>query len=207
MKHRLNTDFNAEPQKRGWTLIELLALIFIISITAVVYLFIAPKYGVVVGIGTGIVTIVACFFIVIQFYRWRWRKDKQRLQELREKYQAIYHVNALPVDEGNLRKAAGAEIKIGDYGWEAGPLRKDGLIYLQGLTPEWHVVWHAGFRPEQIEKVATKPASQYDYWHPYWAKVPTPPPCPFPILARSTATMGLPHHSHRYFENYPRRTN
>jgi prepilin-type N-terminal cleavage/methylation domain-containing protein len=199
MKHGLNT----ETRKRAYTLIELLAVIFIVAITSAIYLPISKNYGVGAGIGAGFVTIVVCVLIIAQLYRWRWRRDKQRLQELREKYQAIYRVIALPADERNLRKATGAEIKIGDYGWEAGSLRKDGLIYLQGLTSEWHVVWHAGFRPEQIEKVATKPVSQYDRWHPYWAEVPPPPPCPFPILARSTATMGLPHHSHRYFESYP----
>ena len=191
--------------EKGWTLIELLAVIFIVAITSAIYLPVAGKYGVGAGIGAGFIAIVVCVIMVVQFYRWSWRKDEQRLRELREKYQAIYRVNAIPADEGNLRMAAGAEIKIGDYGWEAGPLREDGLIYLQGLTTEWHAVWHAGFRLEQIKRVATKPASQYDRWHPYWATVPPPPPCPFPILARPTATMGFPHHSHRYFENYPAR--
>ena len=199
MKHRLNT----EKQERAYTLIELLAVIFITAITSAIYVSSSKKYGVVTGIGAGFVTILVCVLIIVQFYRWSQRKDKQRLQELREKCQAIYRVNTLPTDGANLQKAIGAEIKIGDFGWEAGSLRKDGLIYLQGLTPGWHVVWYAGFRPEQIERVATKPISQYDHWHPYWAKVPPPPPCPFPILARPTATMGLPHHSHRYFENHP----
>lgn len=203
MKHRLNTDINSNQQLRGYTLIEVLALTFIVSITGLVYSFSSQTFGVGIGIGAGFITIVICVLVVVQFYRWSWRKDRQRLQDLREKHQDVYCVKVLPTDEGNLRIAAGAEIQIGDLGWEAGPLRKDGLIYLQGLTPEWHVVWHAGFRPDQIEKVATKPISQYDYWHPYWAKVPPPPSCPFPVLARITATMGLPHHSHRYFENYP----
>jgi prepilin-type N-terminal cleavage/methylation domain-containing protein len=203
MKRALKNTEPSRKTEKGWTLIELLAVMFIVAITSAIYLPIAKKYGVTTGVGTGFVTIVVCVFIVIQFYRWSWRSNKQRLQELREKYQAIYRINTLPVDKKNFRKATGAEIKIGDFGWEAGPLRKDGLIYLQGLTPEWYVVWHAGFRPDQIEKVALKSASQYDHWHPDWAKVPTPSPCPFPILARPTATMGFPHHSHRYFENYP----
>jgi prepilin-type N-terminal cleavage/methylation domain-containing protein len=193
----------SQKTEKGYTLIELLAVIFIITITGAIYSPVAKKYGVGTGIGAGFITIVVCVLIIIQFYRWSWRSDKKRLQELREKYQTIYRVNALPADKKNLRKATGAEIKIGDFGWEAGPLRKDGLIYLQGLTPEWYVVWHAGFRPEQIEKVALKSASQYDHWHPDWAKVPAPSPCPFPILARPTPTMGLAHHTHRYFENYP----
>jgi hypothetical protein len=203
MKHRLNTDIHTEQRRRGYTLIELLALIFIIAITGLVDSFIAQRYGIGVRIGVGFITILFCVLVTVQFYRWSWRRDRQRLQELRVKYQDIYRVKVLPTDEGNLRIAAGAEIKTGDFGWEAGPLHKDGLIYLQGLTSEWHVAWHAGFHPDQIEKVGTKPVSQYDHWHPYWAKVPPPPSCPFPILARVTTTMGLPHHSHRYFENYP----
>ena len=199
------TEARKMKREKGYTLIELLAVIFIVAVTSVVYQSVAKQYGVGVGIGAGFITIMVCVFIVVQFYRWSWRKNARRLQELSEKYQTIYRVKDLPSDEKNIRKAADAEIKIGDYGWEAGPLGKDGLIYLQGLTPEWHVVWHAGFRPEQIEREATKPASQYDRWRPYWAKVPPPPPCPFPILARQTATMGLPHHSHRYFETYPAR--
>src|SRR5580698_5233235 len=107
---------NTEPSRKtekGWTLIELLAVMFIVAITSVIYLPIAKKYGVTTGVGTGLVTIVACVFIIIQFYRWSWRSNKQRLQELREKYKAIYRVNAFPVDNKNLRKATGAEIKIG----------------------------------------------------------------------------------------------
>jgi len=100
-------------------------------------------------------------------------------------------------------KPEGAEIQIGDYGWDARPNRRNGLIHLQGLTERWQVVWHAGFRPDQIQRIAAKPASQYDYWIPYWAKRPPPPPCPFPVRMRNTPTMGLPHHSGRYFENHP----
>lgn len=108
-----------------------------------------------------------------------------------------------PPPSKSIVKPAAAEIQIGDYGWDARPSSEDGLIHLQGLTPKWQVVWHAGFRPDQIEKVAVKPASQYDYWAPYWAKPPPPPPCPYPVRERNTPTMGLPHHSGRYFENYP----
>src|SRR5476649_327672 len=138
MKHRLNTDFNGQ-QNKGYTLIELLAVIFIVAVATAVYLPVANKYGIGAGIVAVFISILACVLIVVQFYRWSWRSEKQRLQELREKYQNVYRVNILPANERNLRKAVGAEIKIGDFGWEAGPLRKDGLIYLQGLTPEWYV--------------------------------------------------------------------
>jgi hypothetical protein len=49
---------------------------------------------------------------------------------------------------------------------------KHGLIYLQGLTPDWRTVWHAGFQPNQIERIGLKPSSQYDHWVPYWIKTP-----------------------------------
>lgn len=191
------------PTANAYTFIELLAAIFIVTVAMLVYMPLARRHGTAAGIGGAFLAIVVCVLIVIQFYRWSGRRDKRRLQELREKYQNIYLVKSLPPDDGNARLAEDAEIQVGDFGWEAAPLRGDGLIYLQGLTAEWHVVWHAGFRPDQIEKVATKPASQYDYWRPYWSKSPPPPSCPFPIHARATATMGRPHHSNRYFEHYP----
>ena len=106
----------------------------------------------------------------------------------------------LPSAQLSVIKPQGAEIRIGDYGWEAGPTRSDGLIYLQGLAPDWTVVWHTGFRPDEVERVAEKPTSQYDYWAPYWAKSPPPSPCPFPVADRETMTWGRPHHTHRYFQ-------
>jgi hypothetical protein len=109
---------------------------------------------------------------------------------------------AIPLDAKNIIKPADAEIRVGDFGWEAAPIRNDGLIYLQGLTSGWRVVWHAGFRPEQVERVGPKPSSQYDYWAPYWAK-PSPPICPFPVQERETSDMGLPHFSNKYPMRFP----
>jgi hypothetical protein len=125
--------------------------------------------------------------------------------ELREKYRSIYRVVAVPPEPKIIIIPEGAEIRLGDYGWEAGPIRNDGLIYLQGLTLEWTVVWHVGFTPDQIKMVATKPNSQYDSWRPYWVDLP---PCPFPVIERETLTIGRPHHSHRYLvepASYPTR--
>jgi len=95
----------------------------------------------------------------------------------------------MPTDESTIKKPKDSEIKVGDYGWQAEPIRNDGLIYLQGLTAEWQVVWYAGFHPEQIESVGPKPRSQYD-WDYSWAR--RAPPCPFPVQERKTNTMGLP---------------
>jgi hypothetical protein len=190
---------NRRSVRQAWTLIELLALMFVIAVSTGMGKSVARKHGTWPGIGAGILAAAVCATIVVLFYRWMWRQDKRRLQELREKYHTIYRVIALPTDKTSIRKPEGAEIKVGDYGWEAGPILKDGLIYLQGLTVKWCVVWHAGFRPDQVEKVGPKLSSQYDYWVPDWAKGPPPPPCPFPVQERETPNMGLPHHSHRYF--------
>jgi hypothetical protein len=186
--------------RQAYTLIELLAGIFVVAVTVAVSKSVAGKYGTGSGIGAGIPAALGAAFIVVVFYRWSWRRDRRRLQELQEKYQEIYRVLAIPSDQKSIMKPEGAEIKVGDYGWEAAPIRKDGLVYLHGLTPEWTVVWYAGFRPDQIERVATKPRSQYGIWVPYWAKKPVLPPCPFPVLDRDTLTVGHPHHSHRFLE-------
>lgn len=69
----------------------------------------------------------------------------------------------MPAAQMSIIKPQGAEIRIGDYGWEAGPDPGDGLIYLQGLAPDWTVVWHTGFSRDEVERVAEKPTSQYDY--------------------------------------------
>jgi len=183
----------------AYTLIELLAVMFVVAMTGLVEESVAHRFGRWTGIGAGAVTLIICVMGVVLFYRWSWKRDRRRLQELREKYRGIYRVIALPSDQKIVAKPDGAEIKIGDCGGEAGPVSKDGLIYLQGLTVEWTVVWHAGFRRDQIEWITEKPSSQYDYWVPYWAKSPPPPPCPYPVIERATLTMGRPHHSHRYF--------
>jgi hypothetical protein len=194
------------PVRDAYTLIELLAVTFVVAVTALVGGAAGREYGILPGIGAGILTATSCVMVVIQFYRWMWHRDKRRLQELRDKYRLVYRVTSLPSHQTNIIKPAGAEIRVGDYGWEAEPILKDGLIHLQGLTLEWGVVWDARFRPNEVEQVATKPCSQYDYWVPHWASRSQPPlpPCPFPILLRETLTMGRPHHSGRYMETQTR---
>ena len=189
--------------RKAFTLIELLALIFIIGFATAVFRAVRGNHGLGAAMAASVLAAVVGILLVVLFYRWAWSRDKQRLTHLREQYRSIYRVKELPVDAKSIVKPEGAEIQIGDYGWDARPNRRDGLIHLQGLTARWQVVWHAGFRPDQIEKVAAKPDSQYDYWAPDWAKPPPPPPCPFPVRERSTPTMGLPYHSGHYFENYP----
>lgn len=194
---------NRLSARKAWTLIELLAGMFIILFAGVVSETVRKNHGRGLSLLAGFLGALVGVLLVILFYRWNWSRDKRRLTQLCEDYRNIYQVKELPTDAKNIVKPEGAEIQIGDFGWDARPNRRDGLIHLQGLTARWQVVWHAGFHSDQIEKVATKPASQYDYWAPYWAKPPPPPPCPYSVRERNTPTMGLPHHSGHYFKNYP----
>lgn len=142
------------------------------------------------GAAWGWAAAMAAFLVAAWLVLWlrgvlRRRNERRRLL-LRERYRHIYRVLALPEEA---LKAEGAEVRVGDYGWEAEPLRADGRISLQGLTAGWTVVWHAGFRPEQVEQVAVKPRSQYD-WDAAWLR--NPPPCDYPVIERRTRSMGFP---------------
>jgi len=189
--------------RKAWTLIELLVVIFIVGFVAAVHGAVRAHHDEGLALLASLLAVVISALFIVLFWDWNARSNKRRLNELREKCRTIYQIKELPSYAKNIVKPEGAEIQIGDYGWDARPNRRDGLIHLQGLTTRWQVVWHAGFRPDQIEEVATKPVSQYDYWAPYWAKPKPPPPCPFPIRERNTPTMGLPHHSGHYFKNWP----
>jgi len=186
-------------KRSAWTLIELLACIFMLTATMVTWKSVAATHGAWWGIGAAFSAGSFSVITVVLFYRLMWRLDERGLQKARDKYRAIYRVIAIPTDPKVIVMPEGAEIRVGDYGWEAGPSRNDGLIYLQGLTQDWTVVWHAGLDADEIEKVATKPHSQFDSWYPYWADPPPLPPCPFPVVERKTMTIGRPHHSLSYF--------
>ena len=186
-------------KRSGWTLIELLAVIFVLTTTMVIWQSVATTHGPWWGIGAAFSVGSLSFITVVLFYRWSWRRDERGLQKVRDNYREIYRVIAMPTDPRVIVMPDGAEIRVDDFGWEAGPSRNDGLIYLHGLTLDWTVVWHAGLHPDEIEKVATKSYSQYDSWHPFWADPPRLPLCPFPVVERETMTIGRPHHSHRYF--------
>jgi hypothetical protein len=173
------------------TFIELLTLCFTISLPVAIGLLLARRFGLWVGIAAGLFLATVNIITICLLYRARWRRQAQKRQECREKYTHVYRILALPSHEGGIKKAQGAEIRVGDCGWEAAPLRDDGLIYLQGLNSQWRVIWYAGFRPDQIEKVAPKPQSQYD-WNNTWVK--EPPSCPFPVQEHfhPTINMGFP---------------
>ena len=184
-------------KRSGVTCIEFLLAIFVIWVAMVTWKFVAGRFGTWYGIAAAL---LAGSLTVVLFYACVHLLYKRALQKARDKYRDIYRVIAAPTAPRIIAMAKGAEIKVGDYGWEAGPSRNDGLIYLQGLTPNWTVVWHAGLHPDEVERVGAKPYSQYDSWHPVWAKPPSLPPCPFTVIERKTRTLGRPHHSHRYFD-------
>jgi hypothetical protein len=171
------------------TFIDMMALWVLIGVPIIIGQVVAKKFGLWPGIGAGLLSAVACLIGLARVYGARGERNAKRRREWKEKYCGIYRVIGLPTDETVIKKPPGAEIRVGDFGWEAVPLREDGMIYLQGLSPQWRVVWYAGFRLEQVERVASKPQSQYD-WNYTWFK--NAPPCPFPVQERETTSMGLP---------------
>jgi hypothetical protein len=171
------------------TLIHLLTGIFLVSVPMFTGDRVGKKYGVWAGIGSGIASVPLAAGVLVLFYRALNRQTEEHRREYREKYRYVYRVLAVPADPRNILKPDGAQLMVGDYGWEARPIRRDDLIYLQGLSPRWFVVWHAGFRPDQIERIAPKPCSQYDWDHTW---LDSPPPCPYPVQERETTAMGFP---------------
>jgi hypothetical protein len=171
------------------TCIELLAGIFLIAVPLVTGQQVADSFGLWAGVGAGVVAAGAYVGSLRFLYREKNRRDLRRRGEFREIYRRIYRVVDLPSDKRNIVTPAGAEIRAGDYGWEARPMRNNGLIYLQGLTKEWCEVWWAGFSPEQIEYVGPKPVSQYD-----WLQfIDEKTPCPFPVQRQEPiVAMGPP---------------
>jgi len=110
---------------------------------------------------TGGVIILAGFFSYLRWlYRWADRISAKRRTEIRETYRGIYRVKGAPSSQWSWLKE---NIQVGDYAWERPPWRRDELIYLHGLQEQWGVVWMAGFRPEDVEYVTTKPVSEYDW--------------------------------------------
>jgi hypothetical protein len=133
---------------------------------------VAKYFGAWTGVAAGIAAVIGFLAIMHFLGRISYRRHQRKM---REKYRRIFRVLDLPADEKSVIKPKGAEVRVGDYGWESGPIRKNDLIYLTGFDDRWRMIWWAGFRPDQIEHVGPKPLSQYD-------KPKTP--CPFPVQPR-----------------------
>ena len=173
---------------KAYTIIEMMAVMFVMVVTLY-----AKALGKIYGGNARILIpimgfIAACGVVFLYYYRSGISEGRRR-RSIREKYHYIYRVIEAPPQNSKIKKHSTAVILIGDYGWEAPSLANDGLIYLQGLTSKWGIVWYAGFHPDQIEKVGLKPQSQYD-WKYTWSY--NTPPCPYPIVERETSDLGLP---------------
>jgi prepilin-type N-terminal cleavage/methylation domain-containing protein len=147
-------------KRSGYTLIEVLAAMLVIAAAMFAWMIVADRFGALMGIRAALFAGSISIMAVISFYRWMSHRDECSLNEAREKYLNIYRVVA-SLDPEIIILPDGAEIRVGDYGWEAGPARDDDLIYLQGLTRDWTVVWHAGFHSDEIEKVCEKPCCYF----------------------------------------------
>ncbi len=189
--------------EQALTATEMLAAVFVGVMCVTAYQTVHRDHGFWPAVAAAVLAAAVAIGILALMARRAWNRRQCHLAELRERYRTIYRVKSLPTDPQSVVKREGAEIRIGDYGWEALPTRNDGLIHLQGLTTAWHVVWHAGFGPAQVERVAEKASSQYDHWVPYnLVGTVSQPPCPYPVQKRTTSTMGPPHHSGRYDDTY-----
>ena len=125
-----------QAQRRGVTLIDMLAVIFVLIVPLITFDVVETRFGRSSGIAAGLLSGVAAVITIVAFYWWMGRLNEQKLRELEEKYPLVYRVTALPTDTSGIVKAEGAEIEVGDFGWEAEPIHSDGLTYLHGLTEE-----------------------------------------------------------------------
>ncbi len=180
--------------RRGYTFIELLAMIVIVAAVSSTWTIVRARYGIVMGFLTSLVVTIACACVVVAFYRVSGRRFQIEYKALSEKYSSVYRVLSPPSDNAPVLKADGADIHVGDYGWDAEPLHNDGLIYLHGLSSDWLVLWYAGFRPDQIEKIGPKPRIQYYLPYAWMGAGSQAQPCPFTASAKvpKMATLGHP---------------
>lgn len=189
-------------QRRGWTLLDMLAALFVLTVSLITFDVVATRFGKPAGFMAASLSYSASLSVLFAL-SWRsYLSFQKELRVLSEKYPSVYRVTALPTEPSSLWTAESAStrwtaeaakiIEVGDYGWEAEPIHDDGLTYLQGLTEKWGVVWYAGFRSDQIERVGRKPRSQYSLPDSWYQAGPEVFPCPFPVQSRQTTNLGMP---------------
>lgn len=184
----------SQVNRRGLTLVNMLAALFIIFGSLMPAVLVTSQYGVESGLFAGTIASLGCWGVIIALSAWSHYQFHETLRTLSENYPSIYRVKRVPVDTSRFWMAEGATIEIGDYGWEAKPLHDDGLIYLQGLSERWGVVWYGGFRLDEIEEVGPKPRTQYLLPESWYLVGPDAFPCPFPVQSRQSADLGMPQH-------------
>jgi len=184
----------SQVRKRGFTLVEIVVGVIFLLVVRVTWQAVASGYGTGMGVAAASLSALACAAAIVAFYWAADRLSERKDREFREKYPSVYRVLAAPDEKAPVLKAEGVDIDVGDNGWEAEPIHTDGLVYLHGLSRTWHVVWYAGFRPDQIELIGPKPRSQYDLPYAWRGANAMAHPCPFPVQRHvaPSKTLGLP---------------
>lgn len=179
-------------KRQGYTLIELLAVVFVISVPTLAFQTVAARYGKWARIVAALISAAAAIKAVVAFYRWAGRLREKEVRDLIQKYPLVYRVKGFPTDPSSILAGEGTDIAVGDYGWDAEPIHSDGLTYLHGLTEDWQVAWYAGFRLDQIERIGPKPRLQYYLPYTWVCMGGKAPICPFPVVKRPVTTLGFP---------------
>ena len=175
----------------GFTCFEVMAAIIAVYLPLMLGFVVGHHHGVLSGILAGTCAGAVGGLFVRWFYVWSARRFQQEILELETKYPSVYRILAVPNGLPCV-KADGVEVLPGDYGWEAEPILNDGRIYLQGLTLEWRVAWHAGFEASQIELICQKPRTQYYLPYSWICAGGKPPPCLFPVGQSPANDLGFP---------------
>lgn len=181
----------AKTARRGYSCVEVIVSLLIISTSIIVWYALSRRVGLVVAVAGVAASVALCMLGARAFYTWAGRLGEHERRDLEERYPNVYRVIAVP-PHGPCVIAEGAKVAIGDYGWEAEPINNDGALYLQGLTEEWTVAWYAGFQPDHVELIGKKPRSQYFLPYSWICVGANPPICPFPVLHAPDKSLGFP---------------
>lgn len=185
------TILGKESTRGGFSCIEVTAALVGVVGPVLIGIIIGARSGTPIGVASGLMVGVACGLSVGMFYSWSARLRQQEMEELQTLYPRVFRILSVPAELSGV-KADGVEITIGDYAWEAEPISRDGLIYLQGLTSDWCVAWYAGFESSQIEQVCQKPRSQYYLPYTWVCAGAVPPACPYSVLHQPVNNLGYP---------------
>lgn len=194
--------------KKLETLSTLIFLGFVLCLSMLVWAsvkfgyFCDEHFGIPGTLGASVLALLFFFFVLMRnFYRCLDWLDVLGRAEKREKYRGIYRVLSLPSVHNEPNSWNAKDITAGDFGWEARPLTKDGLIWLHGLSVHWRMAWRAGFKAGEVEYVGPKPISHYDwkdfeYDGPkassvYSSAIPKQP-CPLPVQKTISGRLQFP---------------
>jgi hypothetical protein len=180
-----------------------LALLILVLASAKLGVICAQHFGLLGQLSAFVLVLLFFFFVIMRYFSrcLNWL-DVAHRAERRERYRGIYRILSLPSVHNKPNSWNPEDITVGDFGWEAEPLTKEGLIWLHGLSVHWKMTWRAGFKPEEVEYVGPKPVSHYD-WKDFEYDGPKPrsiytsaipkQSCPFPVqkICRWKATFPI----------------